>query len=114
MTSALAFTGQLGGVNYAASKGGIWSLTKTFAIELGPEQIRVNNIAPSATNTPMLRSAADQESFDKYIEGFIARAPLGRIGEPADIAAVATFCSLDASSWITGQTFHVNGGSIIP
>lgn len=110
VTSALAFTGQRSGVNYAASKGGVLSMTKTFALELGVHRIRFNNIAPGATDTPLLRRTVSTE----FIEQWISRAPLGRLGLPDDHAAMACFLLSDDSEWITGQTFHVNGGSIMP
>jgi NAD(P)-dependent dehydrogenase (short-subunit alcohol dehydrogenase family) len=110
VTSALAFTGQRDGVNYAASKGGVLSMTKTFALELGVHRIRFNNIAPGATDTPLLRRTVSAE----FIEQWISRAPLGRLGLPDDHAAVACFLLSEDSEWITGQTFHVNGGSIMP
>jgi 3-oxoacyl-[acyl-carrier protein] reductase len=110
ISSSLALTGQRHGVHYAASKAGVIALTKTFALELGPNHIRVNNIAPGATETPLLRRTVS----DQFLEQWIARAPLGRLGEPMDHARCACFLLSDDSDWITGQTFHVNGGSIMP
>jgi NAD(P)-dependent dehydrogenase (short-subunit alcohol dehydrogenase family) len=110
VSSALALTGQRNGVHYAASKAGVIGLTKTFALEQGDSKIRFNNIAPGATESPLLRRTVS----DEFLEAWAARAPLGRIGQPEDHATCACFLLSDDSSWITGQTFHVNGGSIMP
>jgi len=110
ISSSLAVTGQRQGAHYAASKAGVIALTKTFALELGPRRIRVNNIAPGATESPLLRRTVT----DEFLEQWIARAPLGRLGDPDDHARCACFLLSEDSSWITGQTFHVNGGSIMP
>jgi L-rhamnose 1-dehydrogenase len=110
ITSDLAITGQVGGGNYAASKGGLISLVKTFALELGAHQIRVNSIAPGATDTPLLQITAPKE----FIADWVARAPLGRLGLPQDHAEMACFLLSDASRWITGQTIPINGGSVMP
>ncbi|WP_213576671.1 SDR family oxidoreductase [Rhodococcus sp. USK13] len=110
ITSDLAITGQVGGGNYVASKGGLISLVKTFALELGKHQIRANTIAPGATDTPLLQVTAPQEFIDDWVQ----HAPLGRLGDPRDHAEMASFLLSDASAWITGQTFPVNGGSVMP
>ena len=103
-------TGQRHGVHYAASKAGVVALTKTFALEVGGDGIRVNNVAPGATESPLLRRTVS----DAFLQEWIARNPLGRLGRPEDQAAAICFLLSDAASWITGQTIHVNGGSIMP
>jgi 3-oxoacyl-[acyl-carrier protein] reductase len=110
ISSALATTGQRRGAHYAASKAGVIALTKTLALELGPLGIRVNNVAPGATESPLLRRTVTAE----FLKEWVGRNPLGRLGAPEDQAAAACFLLSDASSWITGQTLHVNGGSIMP
>jgi NAD(P)-dependent dehydrogenase (short-subunit alcohol dehydrogenase family) len=98
--------GERNQVVYSAAKAGVIGFTKALAREVGGDSIRVNCIAPGLTRTPA--SAA-------YIEGLserdIARAyPLGRLGEPQDIADLTVFLSSDLSSWITGQVVSVSGG----
>ena len=68
------------------------------------------DIAPGATESPLLRRTVNEE----FLQAWIERAPLGRLGEPDDHAMCACFLLSDESIWITGQTFHVNGGSIMP
>ena len=110
ISSALATTGQRHGAHYAASKAGVIALSKTFALECGVAGVRVNNVAPGATESPLLRRTVT----DQFLEEWIARNPLGRLGRPEDQANAICFLLSDAAEWITGQTFHVNGGSIMP
>jgi len=94
------------GVHYAASKGGIVSLTRAMATELAPYRIRVNAIAPGLTDTAQPRYGATEEEL-------MARAatmPLGRMGRPEDIANVAVFLASEKSAFMTGQIVHANGG----
>jgi NAD(P)-dependent dehydrogenase (short-subunit alcohol dehydrogenase family) len=90
------------GVHYAASKAGIIQLTRVLAFELGPFQIRINAIAPGGINT----AASSPESRDSVSN------PVGRRGEPEDIAQTALFLASPMASFINGQTLVVNGGSI--
>ena len=90
----------------SASKGAIEGLTRALAAELAPA-IRVNCIAPSLTDTPL---AANLLSNDQRREANAQRHPLKRIGKPADISSMAAFLSSDASSWMTGQVIHIDGG----
>lgn len=90
------------GAHYAASKAGIIQLTRVLAFELGPFQIRINAIAPGGTNT----AGSTAES-----RGSVSN-PLGRRGEPEDIAHAALFLASPMASFISGQTLVVNGGSI--
>lgn len=110
ISSALAMTGQRHGAHYAASKAAVIAFTKTVALELGPLGIRANSVAPGATESPLLRRTVS----DEFLEEWIGRNPLGRLGMPEDQAAAVCFLLSDASSWMTGQTLHVNGGSIMP
>ena len=98
------------GVHYAASKGGIVSLTRAMALELAPHRIRVNAIAPGLTNTAQPRYGHSEEELQEMA----SRIPVGHMGEPEDIAAVAVFLASDRSSFMTGQTLHANGGTYMP
>ena len=98
--------GLLGGSHYAASKGGVISLTKALARELGPRGIRVNAIAPGIVSTPMTigRFPPGQE------EALRAAIPLGRFASPSDVAGSALFLASDLSAYCTGIVVEVNGG----
>jgi NAD(P)-dependent dehydrogenase (short-subunit alcohol dehydrogenase family) len=94
------------GVHYSASKGGVVTMTRAMALALAPHHIRVNAIAPGTTDTAQPRYEHSEETMQE-----IGRAiPLGRLGQPADVADVAVFLASAAARWITGQTIHVNGG----
>ncbi len=97
-----------GGSVYSATKAAVDAVTKSLAKELGPRKIRVNAINPGMVETEGVHAAGLAESdFRKQIE---AQTPLGRIGQPEDVATVAAFLASDDSAWITGETFHVAGG----
>jgi NAD(P)-dependent dehydrogenase (short-subunit alcohol dehydrogenase family) len=101
--------GLVGGAHYAASKGGVVSLTRSIAREFGPSGIRANVICPSMTETSML----DGNVTDKQFEDIVAAIPLKRAGKPVDIAGACLFLSSDLSAYVTGATIDVNGGSHI-
>lgn len=94
---------------YAAAKAGVIGLTRHLAGELAPYRIRVNCLAPSATENDRMRAwmTADQ------IAGLGASFPLGRLGQPADVASAALFLASDASAWITGATLDIAGGKVM-
>ncbi|MDE2968290.1 MAG: SDR family NAD(P)-dependent oxidoreductase [Chloroflexota bacterium] len=92
---------------YCSAKAGVAMLTKVSALELGEHGIRVNAIGPGHTRTPMTERARDVEGFD---EAMIGATPLGRLGEPEDLARMALFLGSDASPWVSGQLFYVDGG----
>ena len=93
---------------YSATKGAVDALTRSLAAELGPRKIRVNAINPGMVETEGVRSAGIAESdMRKQVE---AQTPLGRIGQPQDIAGLAVFLASPDSEWITGETFVVAGG----
>ena len=94
------------GVHYAASKGGVVSMTRAMATELAPWRIRVNAIAPGLTDTAQPRYGFSEEEL--AARG--AAMPLGRIGRPDEIADVAVFLASEKASFITGQVIHANGG----
>jgi NAD(P)-dependent dehydrogenase (short-subunit alcohol dehydrogenase family) len=101
--------GLVGGAHYAASKGGVISLTKTIAREFGPRGIRANVVCPSMIETGMLDGNLTREKFEEIV----ASVPLKRAGLPADIAGACLFLASDLSAYITGASIDVNGGSHI-
>jgi NAD(P)-dependent dehydrogenase (short-subunit alcohol dehydrogenase family) len=107
LTSGAAFRSSPRGVHYAASKGGLVSMTRALALELAPYRIRVNAIAPGLTDTAQPRYGMGEAE----IAAMAQRIPLGRIAQPEDIARAAVFLGSDDSGYVTGQTLHVNGGS---
>ena len=92
---------------YCSAKAGVAMLTKVSALELGEHGIRVNAIGPGHTRTPLTERARDVEGFD---EAMIGATPLGRLGEPSDIAQMALYLGSDASPWVSGQLLYVDGG----
>jgi len=93
---------------YSGTKGAVDAITRSLAAELGPRHIRVNAIRPGMVETEGVRSAGIAESdMRKQVE---AQTPLGRIGQPRDIAGAAVFLASDDSAWITGETFVISGG----
>lgn len=96
-------------VPYSVSKGGVNQLTKAMALSLAPYGIRVNAIGPGSIMTDMLSSVnADPAARNRIL----SRTPMGRIGEPAEIAAIAVFLASDQASYITGQTIYADGGRL--
>ena len=93
---------------YAGSKAAMERITSALAVELGPQGIRVNSVAPGVTKTDMT-AIAPQE----MIEGMVAQTPLGRIGKPEDIARAVAFLASDDASWITGQVLQSSGGLML-
>jgi NAD(P)-dependent dehydrogenase (short-subunit alcohol dehydrogenase family) len=92
---------------YTASKGAVASLTRSLAVQLGPQKIRVNAMAPGPILTPHVEKFfANEEARKKRL----ARVPLGRFGTVEDAAALATFLASDDASWLTGQTIILDGG----
>lgn len=107
-----SIAGRSGGVwtgpHYAASKGGVIALTKNIARELGPFGINVNAVAPGIVKTPMTDSYPAE-----VMTSTIQRTPLGRLGEPEDIADAVLFLLTDEARFITGETLEVNGGLLM-
>ena len=93
---------------YSATKGAVNTITRSLAQELGPRKIRVNAVNPGMVETEGVHAMGILESdFRKQIE---SQTPLGRIGQPADVAPMAVFLASADASWITGETFYVAGG----
>jgi 3-oxoacyl-[acyl-carrier protein] reductase len=95
---------------YSATKGAVDAVTRSLAKELGPRNIRVNSINPGLVETEGTTSAgtiADESDFRRRFE---SQAPLGRIGQPRDIAPAAVFLASSDSAWVTGETFYISGG----
>jgi len=92
---------------YCASKGAIRMMMRNIAMELAPNQITCNNIAPGAIATPINQAVLDDPVASKNA---ISEIPLGRFGKPADVAAVALFLASDEAAYVTGSTYYVDGG----
>jgi len=95
---------------YSAAKAGIIAFTKTLAQELAPDGILVNTVAPGPTDTPRVMGKESAEARHRRW----SEIPLGRTGQPEDLAEAYYFFTTVESAWITGQTFHVNGGLVTP
>ena len=100
---------QIAGAHYAASKTGLMGFTRSLAVELGPDGITCNAIAPGRIDTPMAQGATDAVNA-----AFIAQVPMGRVGTPLDVAEVVAFLASDAAGYVTGATIDVGGGSFMP
>ncbi|MDR2140531.1 MAG: 3-oxoacyl-[acyl-carrier-protein] reductase [Deltaproteobacteria bacterium] len=105
LSSVVAFCGNPGQANYAASKAGLVAMTKCLALELAGRGITVNTVAPGFIETDMTRALPD-----KVRAALLTRIPLGAIGRPEDVAEAVAFLASEGSGYITGQTIHVNGG----
>lgn len=96
-------------VPYSVSKGGVNQLTKVMALSLAAHGIRVNAIGPGSIMTELLQSVADDEDA---MERIMSRTPMGRMGDPAEIASVAAFLASEDASYMTGQTVYADGGRL--
>ena len=108
-SSFLSTAATVGTSAYSASKAGLDAMIRAIALEAGPHRIRVNNINPGVIDTPMLRAHGDE-----IVPPLAARAALGRIGTPQDIADVAVWLCTEEARFITGQSLLVDGGFTIP
>ena len=108
ISSSSAQTGAASMAHYATSKGGVIALTKTLAKEYAAKGITVNNIPPGFVDTPMLRASP----LDVDAEAASANSPMGRPGQPEDIAAACSYLVSEAASYVTGHTLSVNGGRV--
>lgn len=108
LTSLNARQPGTGLVAYCAAKAGLVSLTQVAALELAPRRVRVNAVAPGLVVTPLTAPAMDIPGIR---ESYLENTPLGRSGEPEEIAAVIRFLLSDDARWITGETVDINGGA---
>lgn len=100
---------------YAAAKGGVVLFMKSIAVALGPQGIRANAICPGPTDTPMLATffggrSQDDPGVKERLDGFLEALPLGRIGQPSEVADIAVFLASTGSSYLTGLAIPVDGG----
>jgi 3-oxoacyl-[acyl-carrier protein] reductase len=109
MSSAAARQAAQSSIAYAAAKAGVIAFTRHLASEHGSERIRANCVALASIENDRMRQWMTQEQRDQLGASF----PLGRIGQPDDVAAAALFLASDASSWITGVTLDVAGGKVM-
>lgn len=105
--SIVGITGNFGQTNYVASKAGVIGMTRVWARELGKYKIRVNAVAPGFIATEMIRSMPE-----KIQQTLVGRTPLGRMGEPEDVANVYLWLASDAASFVSGAVIGVDGGAV--
>ena len=108
ITSVVGASGNPGQANYAAAKAGVAGLTRALARELGSRGITVNCVAPGFIETDMTRALTPEQSA-----ALLAQIPLGRLGQPAEIAEAVAFLASSRAGYITGTELHVNGGMLM-
>ena len=105
ITSVVGHTGNLGQTNYTASKAGIIAMSKSLAIEYAKKNININCISPG-----FIKTAMTDKIDEKFKEAIVSKIPSARLGDPDDISNAVLFLSSDQSSYVNGETLHVNGG----
>jgi 3-oxoacyl-[acyl-carrier protein] reductase len=105
ITSVVGSSGNAGQINYAAAKAGIAGMTRSLAREIGSRGVTVNCVAPGFIDTDMTRALTEEQRA-----GLLQQIPLGRLGNPEDVAAAVAFLASPQAAYITGITLHVNGG----
>ena len=110
--SSTSASGNRGQANYAAAKAGIQGLTKTLAIELGRFGVTVNAVAPGFIQTDMTAATAERMGIplDDFIAGAAAQIPVGRVGQPEDVAHAVSYLVSEAASFVSGQVLYLAGG----
>ena len=108
ISSVVGVYGNIGQTNYAASKAGVIGLTKTWAKEFAKKGMRVNAVAPGFIKTPMTDKVPE-----KVLDQMIGKTPMGRMGEPKEVANAILFLISDEASFITGHILHVDGGLVL-
>jgi 3-oxoacyl-[acyl-carrier protein] reductase len=106
-SSVVGLYGNFGQTNYAATKAGVVSLTKTWARELGRYNIRVNAVAPGFIATEMVRAMPE-----KVLQTMVSRTPLGRMGRPEDVAEAYFWLASEAAAFVHGAVLSVDGGLV--
>jgi 3-oxoacyl-[acyl-carrier protein] reductase len=110
--SSTSAQGNRGQVNYSAAKAGVQGFTKTLAIELGPFGVTANAVAPGFIATPMTKATAARMniSYEDFLAGAASQIPVGRVGQPEDVAAVISFLASQEAGYVSGQIIYVAGG----
>ena len=112
--SSSSAQGNRGQANYSAAKAGLQGFTKTLAIELGKFGVTANAVAPGFVQTDMTRATAERigVSFEQFVDSMAAQIPVGRIGQPEDIAATIAFLVSEGAGFVSGQVVYVAGGPL--
>jgi 2-keto-3-deoxy-L-fuconate dehydrogenase len=114
MSSITGIVGAPGMAAYSTSKGAIITLTRTLALEVAENGIRVNCICPASIDTPMLRASFDRQPDPEAARARnVKRHPLGRLGTADEVASLALFLASDEASFITGGTYVIDGGALL-
>jgi NAD(P)-dependent dehydrogenase (short-subunit alcohol dehydrogenase family) len=108
ISSTMAQVSMPGAAAYSGSKASVERITAALAVELGPQGVRINTVAPGVTDTDIISTVPKE-----MIDGMVAQTPLGRIGRPEDIARAVVFLASDDASWITGQVLQSSGGLML-
>jgi len=109
--SSLVYRGSPMQYTYSAAKGGVYAFTRSMALTLGMFNITVNGLAPALIEVEVIKKSMDPETWEALKEDCASRYPMGRVGQPIDVANCALFLASDESAFITGQIIEVSGGA---